>query len=220
MNIIIMIPARLGSQRLKQKNLESIQGKSILQIAAEKAKSIGGISEVWVNTESDLLGEVARNVGVGYHKRPSELANNQATSEDFVYEFLNKHQCDYVVQLHSICPLITTSEIQGFVDYLSDKQPDILLSCEEIQLECVFKTDPVNFSFSEKTNSQDLVPLKRIGWSISAWQRKNYIEAYESGKCATYSHPVDYYPLSKMSAHVIKTKEDLAIARALFGIYN
>ena len=215
-----MIPARLGSQRLKHKNLEKINGKPLLQLAAEKAKRVRGVSEVWVNTESDILGKIAKQVGVGYHKRPSALANNQATSEDFVNEFLQQHACDYVVQLHSICPLITVEEIQGFVNYLSSNKPEILLSCEDIQLECVYNSEPVNFSFNQKTNSQDLAPIKRISWSICAWNRELFLEAYEFGKCATYSHKIDYFPLSKMSAHVIKTQEDLDIAKALYELYN
>lgn len=217
---IIMIPARLGSQRLKQKNLETIHSKPILQIAAEKAKLIRGINEVWINSESNELGKIAEKVGAGYHKRPESLANNVATSEDFISEFLSKHTCDYLIQLHSIAPLLSVEEIQGFVNYLIEAQPDVLLSYEPVQIECVYKNNPVNFSLSQKTNSQELEPVKRISWSISAWKSESFLKARSVGDCATYYGKIDYFPISKMAAHVIKTKEDLEIARALFNVYN
>ena len=101
-----MIPARLGSQRLKKKNLEKIGNYSLLELAILKAKQLADPSCIWVNTESDKLGAIAIENGVGFHKRPPQLANNSATSEDFIYEFLDRHECEYIVQLHSIAPFL------------------------------------------------------------------------------------------------------------------
>ena len=55
--IRITIPDRLSSQRLKQNNLGTIHSKPILQIAAEKAKLIKGLDQVWINSKSSELGK-------------------------------------------------------------------------------------------------------------------------------------------------------------------
>lgn len=214
-----MIPARMGSQRLKRKNLEKIGGYSLLELAVMKAKQVLSSSEIWVNTESDELGSVAKKLDVRYHKRPDNLADNNATSEDFIYEFLMKNECEYVVQIHSIAPLLTVGEIKKYFDHIKKYSPDILLCYEPVQIECVLGEKPVNFSFNSKTNSQDLEPVKRISWSICAWRRSSFISAYENGKCATYYGNISYFPLSSLAAHVIKTKNDIEIARKLFD-YN
>lgn len=215
-----MIPARLGSQRLKKKNLQLLKGKPLIMHTIEKALYSNLFDEVWVNTESDVIGELAVEAGAGFHKRPEELANNQATSEDFIYEFFQKHECDFVVQIHSIAPLLTSSDIESFVKKLNSDQADVLLSTEKIQLECAFNGDPVNFEYSEKTNSQELIPIQKISWSISAWRKKTFLYAVENGLCATYSGKLDYFPISKMAGHVIKTQEDLDIAHLLFDFVH
>jgi CMP-N-acetylneuraminic acid synthetase len=212
-----MIPARLGSQRLKQKNLKTIQGKTLIELAISKAKNTGVFDEVWVNSESDLIGEYAMKSDAGFHKRPDILANNVSTSEDFVYEFLKKHDCDILIQLHSIAPLISQREIKEFVNYVKDNDYDVVLSCEDIQIECVYENEPVNFILSEKTNSQDLKPVKKVSWSITAWRKDMFINSYEKKHCATYSGNVGYFSLNKLSSHVIKTQEDLEIADSLYN---
>ncbi len=215
-----MIPARLGSQRLKQKNLQLLKGLPLIAHAIRKVKSSGLFDEVWVNSESPEIGEVAKQEGVFFHKRPDELANNQATSEDFVYEFMSNHRCDYLVQVHSIAPLLSLLDIKCFTEQIKESKPDALLSVENIQIECAYENMPVNFTFEEKTNSQELKPVQRITWSISGWKTKTYCKAYEEGACATYAGIVSFYPVGKLAAHVIKEQEDLDFAEALFDMVH
>lgn len=211
-----MIPARLGSQRLKEKNLQLFNGKSLIENAVEKAKSIDTFNEIWVNSESDKFIEITKKHKINFHKRPERLASNTATSEDFVYEFLTHHKCDYVVQLHSIAPLITTQEINHFLNELKRGKCDIFLSVEKVQIECVFKEKPINFNYLSKTNSQELSPVEKISWSITAWNSRKFIESYEQGLCATYSGSIQTVGLSKEANFMIKTKEDLIIAESIF----
>lgn len=220
MKVIAMIPARLGSQRLKHKNLQLLNGTPLISHAIRKAKASNVFDEIWVNSEADVFGDIAESEGVGFHKRPGHLANDNATSEDFVYEFLQNHKCDYVVQLHSIAPLLTVEDTTNFVAQLKKDEVDVLLSIEDVQIECAYQNEPVNFTYAEKTNSQELLPVQRITWSITGWNRSAYISAYDDKKCATYSGKVGYYPINKLAAHIIKNQEDLDIAEALYSVTN
>ena len=102
-----MIPARMGSQRLKQKNLRELAGVPLITRAIRKCKAAGVFDEIWVNSEHLAFGEIALAEGVQFHRRPEALGNNQATIEQFVREFLEAHPCEFVVQVHSIAPLLT-----------------------------------------------------------------------------------------------------------------
>lgn len=217
MKTICMIPARLGSQRLKQKNLQLLKGLPLISHAIRKAKKCVYFNEIWVNSESDEIGRIASEENVFFHKRPVVLANNTATSEDFVYEFLNIHKCDYVVQLHSIAPLISTEEINGFVNFLTKNKPDVLLSGVNEQIECMIENKPINFSFNTKTNSQELKPVQRVTWSITAWKRNIFLTAKENGNCATYNGDVSFYPLKREAGIIIKTIEDLKLAEHILN---
>lgn len=218
MKIIAMIPARLGSQRLKQKNLREIDGVPLITRAIRKCKAAECFSEVWVNSESLVFEEIAKAEGANFHHRPENLGDNNATSEDFVFEFLEKNECDYLVQVHSIAPLLSQEEVKSFTETFVDSEHDVLLSCIHDQIECAYDGAPINFNFSEKTNSQDLKPVERITWSITGWKKSVFTDAKRNGQCATYSGSVGFYPVSSISGHVIKTQEDLDIAEALLKV--
>jgi hypothetical protein len=110
------------------------------------------------------------------------------------------------------------SEIRAFVEYVHKSTADVVLSYEPVQIECAYLGKPVNFTFAEKTNSQELQPIQRISWSITAWRRSSFLSAVVRGECATYSGKVDYYPVSPLTSHVIKTEQDLKIAEALLPL--
>ena len=183
---IAMIPARMGSQRLKLKNLKEIDGAPIIAHAIRKCLSSGVFDEVWVNSEHETFGEIAIKEGAFFHKRPKYLADSIATSEDFVYEFLNAHDCDYLFQVHSIAPLLQTNTIINFTEQMLITDIDVQLSCVNEQIECAYQDSPINFSYNIKTNSQELKPVQKITWSITGWKRENYIKGYLDKQCATY----------------------------------
>ncbi|RVT90594.1 cytidyltransferase [Rhodovarius crocodyli] len=220
MTNIAMIPARMGSQRLKQKNLLPLRGVPLLAHVVRKCLNAGVFDEVWVNSESDVFGEIAVKEGARFHKRPDELANNVATSEQFVAEFLDKHPCTRLFQVHSIAPLMTMDEVKRFTQEMIEGDYDVMLSVVDEPLEAFCRGEPVNFTLAEKTNSQDLPPVRRVTWSITGWRAATYLEATRAGQCATYAGKVGLSPVNRLAGHVIKTAEDLALAEALYPLVH
>ena len=216
--ILAMIPARMGSQRLAKKNLCKLSGVPLIVRAIRKCIDAKCFDEIWVNSEHDDFGPIAETEGVYFHKRPRELGDNQATSEQFITEFLEKHECKSLYQVHSIAPLLTVNDVISFVEHMESSDYDSLLSTEEIQIECAFQNHPINFTFGSKTNSQELNPIQRVSWSITGWKKDTFLRAIDSGHCATYAGKVGFYSISRFAAHVIKTKEDLDIAEALLPL--
>lgn len=216
--IVAMIPARMGSQRLKKKNLRELSGVPLITRAIRKCLEADCFSEVWVNSEDEAFRSIAESEGVYFHHRPAELGNNESTSEQFVREFFLKRDCDYLLQVHSIAPLLTAEEVRDFTQAFVTSKKAVYLSCIEDQIEVAYKGKPVNFSFEEKTNSQELTPVQRITWSITGWKKREFLKSFDDGLCATYSGDVGFYPVSPLSGHVIKTEMDLSIAEALMGV--
>src|SRR3954469_19566323 len=105
-NVIAMIPARMGSQRLPKKNLRTLRGVPLIVRAIRKCQEAGCFDEIWVNSENEAFAPIAEEEGVRFHQRPAELGNNQATSEEFVTEFFRAHDCERLAQVHSIAPLL------------------------------------------------------------------------------------------------------------------
>lgn len=218
MKVIAMIPARMGSERLPNKNLQEIGGFSLIEWAIMRCVESGAFDEIWLNTEELGLESVSQSYGIGFHPRPKELATNLSTSEDFVKEFLESHKCDFVVQVHTITPLLTPIEIKNFVDQVRMDSADTFLSGKNEILECIYEDVPVNFNFSQKTNSQDLRPVFQVSWSISAWRRSLFLENKSSSQCSTFSGRIEKIAASNAAGLAIKTRSDLEYARALFDL--
>jgi CMP-N-acetylneuraminic acid synthetase len=215
---IAIIPARMGSQRLKQKNLRLLGGIPLITRAIRKCRAAGVFDQIWVNSEHPAFAQIAADEGVMFHQRPTELGSHTATSEEYIAEFLEKRPCEYLFQVHSIAPLLTVDEVRRFVRHMTEANLDCLLSDEEIQIECAFQGRPVNFTFKEKTNSQELDPIQRICWSITGWRREPYLAAFRAGLCATYAGTVGFFPIDRLAAHVIKTEADLRMAEVLLPL--
>lgn len=220
MKILAMIPARMGSQRLKNKNLQKIGGISLVAHAIRRSKQAAVFDEIWVNSEHDEIWRIAEQEGVYFHKRPVELANDVATSEDYIYEFLKIHSCDYIFQVHTIDPMLNVDQIKKFVRFMTTSNYDVMLTVIDEKIECVSGGEPINFTFDKKTNSQELQPVQRITWSIAGWCSHIFIAAYEAGKCATYAGKIKFYSVDRPAGHIIKTEEDLCFVQALYKYYE
>lgn len=217
MKTIAMIPARMGSQRLKRKNLAPLAGRPLITHAIAKCLEAGCFDEIWVNSEDAGFAPYAAEYGVRFYQRPAELGNSVATSEQFVYDFLKHVPCDMLLQVHSIAPLLTAGEVAAFTRAFLASDHDVMLACIEDKIEVAWQGRPVNFSFERKTNSQELIPTQRITWSITGFRAASYMAAVEAGRIGTYNGSIGFYAVDPISGHVIKTQADLDIAEALMG---
>ena len=206
-----MIPARLGSNRLKKKNLLKINDQTLVSLCLHKCLGTRCFNKVVLNTESaEIAAEAPKEVEVYY--RSKDMANDYATSEVFVRDYLKNNECDYLFQIHTIAPLLMEEEIISFVHNFIDSDKQVGLCYEKIVLETVDNEEkPINFSFNKKQNSQDLPTLKKINWCMTGWKTENLLNE----KCLSFGSDRYFHEVSKLSGFVIKTMEDYLICKRL-----
>ena len=88
MKIVAMIPARMGSQRIPKKNIRLLNGLPLISYIIRAAKEAGCFDDIYVNSEADLLGQIAEEEGVKFYKRPEHLSTNSATNDEFAEDFI------------------------------------------------------------------------------------------------------------------------------------
>ena len=77
-----MIPARSGSQGLKDKNIQKINDIPLLGRAVQQALRCGCMDDVVVSTDSENYANIAKEYGALVpFLRPSSLAENETTME-------------------------------------------------------------------------------------------------------------------------------------------
>ena len=215
--VICMIPARIGSQRFKKKNLAIIQKKPILSWGIEAALNSNIFDEVIINGDDDLFEKISNSYGLRYHNRKSELSSSLAKSDDVVYDFLKLFDTDYIVWFNAIAPLQTNNDIKGFVKNLLENKIDSLFSIKSENIQSLYKNKPLNFSTFEKfAKTQDLTPLKLFVPSMMGWKSEPFKKKYLASKFGFFSGKVGYYEIkSKLSTLVIKSEEDFRLIRSV-----
>lgn len=212
---IAMIPARLGSKRIPKKNIRYMIDKPLIQYPIDLILQSNRFDSVWVNTESDELGKAVQLLGAEFHKRPSELATDTATNRDFTYEFMRKHECDYIVMVNTTSPLLRQETMNRFLDFVEENDFDTVVSVIEEKEETFFKGIPLNFSLEEKINSQLLEPTESIVWALTAWKRSTFMALQESGINPVFGGKLATFKIPKDESCDLDTEEDWNIAEGI-----
>ncbi len=220
-NCIAMIPARMGSERLKCKNLRLLSGKPVIAHAIDAAKDSGIFSRIVVNSEHEAFGEVAERYSVGFYQRPAELGSSEARSDDVVADFMSHHPGDLLVWVNPIAPLQPASEICDAVSFMREGVFDTVITTKREYLHSLFGGQPLNFSFTECfAKTQDLEPVESFVYSLMMWNYASFQEAYRENGFAVLSGKVGYYPVARQSTILIKYEEDLQMCEALLRMQD
>ena len=212
-NIIAMIPARIGSTRLKMKNLALINGKPLIYYAIEAAKTSGVFNKVVLNSDNEIFADIAKRYDVGFYQRPRELGSSTTKSDTVVYDFMSKHPSDVLAWANPTSPLQTGYEVNEVINYFIKEGLDTLITTKNEQVHCVYQDKPVNFRMEEIfAQTQDLEPVQPFVYSIMMWKNRTFMDEYEKHGHALFCGKVGYYPVSKEAALVVKTEEDLMLA--------
>ena len=154
-------------------------------------------------------------MGVLFHKRPAELANDKATNREFTYEFMQKHECDYVIMINPTSPMLRKETLVRFLEYVEENDFDTVLSVIAEKEETFFKGEPLNFSLKEKVNSQLLEPVETICWAITAWKRDTFMKLQEQGINPVFGGKLGRFAIPKDESCDLDTPEDWNIAEGM-----
>ena len=212
---IAMIPARLGSKRIPKKNIRYMLDKPLIQYPIDLVLQSNRFDSVWVNTESEELGKAVQLLGAQFHRRPPELATDTATNRDFTYEFMKKHECDYVIMVNTTSPLLRQDTMNRFLDYVEQNDFDTVLSVVAEKEETFFQGKPLNFSLEKKINSQLLEPTEAVVWALTAWKTSTFIAMQEQGINPVFGGKLGTFAIPKDESCDLDTEEDWNIAEGI-----
>ncbi len=145
--IYALIPARLGSKRVKNKNIQSLGSWPLMRWSIETSKQCELIEKVVVSTDSPDYGRMAAEWGAIPLLRPEELASDNATDLDVIEHFLEHFSCDLVVYLRPTTPFRTVEMVRRAIQMIIDAKGMVtgLRSVEE--MESAYKCYEMSFGF-------------------------------------------------------------------------
>jgi N-acylneuraminate cytidylyltransferase len=137
MNIAI-IPARLGSKRLPQKNIKKFLGKSLICYSIEAAKKTKIFDKIIVSTESTKIKKIAEMNGAEVpFLRPNALANDRSHFNEAVIYTINRleknnERIKNVCCIYPTSPLINPRDIIKGFNILKKSKSYVFSACKYI----------------------------------------------------------------------------------------
>ncbi|EAH5593576.1 acylneuraminate cytidylyltransferase, partial [Campylobacter coli] len=174
------------------------------------------ISDIYVNTESDLIGQVALDYGVKYYKRNQELALDYIVSDQFNYDFLKKIECEALVMVNPVSPLIESIDIEEAINFFETNQLDSMISVKDERLQSFYQGKALNFNKDGLLPmTQNIDPVQICVWTICIWRRESFIKAYEKNGYAVFNGKYALWPINPLKSIKISYEEDFLLAEQL-----
>jgi CMP-N-acetylneuraminic acid synthetase len=215
--IVAMIPARIGSERLKKKNLALVDNKPLIFYSINAAIKSKIFDEIYINSDDLIFEDIAKRYKVNFYLRPKHLGSSEARSDDVIFDFLQSfNDVEILVWVNSISPLLNSFDISKCINFFKKKKLDSLILSNTYQVHSYFKDKPINFSkkglFSK---TQDLVPVKLLNYSIMMWKKMSFINSYKKkNKSALFCGKFYPFSLNKFLP-IVKNKYDLNLCTDL-----
>ena len=126
MNILAVIPARGGSKGVPDKNLRHIGGRSLLARTVAASRESRFEPLVVVSTDAPRIAAAAERAGAEVVTRPTELATDEASSEDALLHALEQYpDSDVLVFLQCTSPFLTTGELDRAIAAVVEGGADV-----------------------------------------------------------------------------------------------
>jgi N-acylneuraminate cytidylyltransferase len=108
---VALVPARAGSKRVPGKNILPLAGRPLIAYSIDSARDSGVFTEILVSTDSDEIGDVARDLGATVIERPAEIAGEVSPDIEWVLHAMKGRTEDAFAILRPTSPFRTTETI-------------------------------------------------------------------------------------------------------------
>jgi CMP-N-acetylneuraminic acid synthetase len=123
MGFVYLVPARHGSQGIIHKNLQKIDGQTLVEIAVKEAQASQYEGDVWVNSDSKSITDFGANLGAHPYLRPQKIAASDSTADEVVSDFITNlglSQEDVIIYLQPTSPFRDKSHINEAIKTFLD----------------------------------------------------------------------------------------------------
>ena len=159
MKIVAIIPIKLKSKRLKNKNFKKINGRPLYKYLLDKLK-LTNFDEIYVDSNSSEIEEYCKLKNYKFIKRLPKLALDNANGNDLLNYHSTIINADIYFQLFITAPLLKIKTINNCIEKIKkSKKYDSILTSKSVQTWFWYKGKPVNYDPKILPRSQDADPL-------------------------------------------------------------
>lgn len=155
MKIVAFLPAKGTSSRVESKNLKLLDGKPLFLHTLEKLMECEFIDEVYLDTESDDVIDLASETNCKVLKRDPNLASNTTDGNKLFLNEVNYIEADIYIQILGTSPFIEKETIEKGVESIKNDEFDSAVLIRKERLYTWNEKGP-NYDIENIPNSFDL----------------------------------------------------------------
>lgn len=161
MRICAVIPARGGSKGIPLKNITKINNLPLIYFSINAALKSKLIEDVFLATDSLKIANIAKKISkkLKVINRLKKNASDTATTESFIFEFLDKYSYDIIVLIQPTNIFIDTKNLNQGIKKIINSECDSLLSVvESHKFMWTYKNNnfkPINYTVNKRPRRQD-----------------------------------------------------------------
>ena len=131
-NYLCFIPARIGSSRLKNKNLKKINKNTLVEITIKHAIGTKFFrnNNIVLSSDSNKILKLGKKLNINCIKRSKKNSSNSSTTDSALIEVLsnNNFNIEGIFILQVTSPLRKISTLKKFIKYCKKKSLDHCLT--------------------------------------------------------------------------------------------
>ena len=169
-NLIALIPARIGSQRLKFKNIRLFKGKPLLYWTIKTAIESKVFSKIYVSTDSNIIKKEALKFKkkISFLYRPKKLSGSKTKTSTLIKFLIKKNSLnkkyDNFFLLQPTSPLRTKKHIRDTWKIFNKyKLTNLFTVSEKKNKFQVNRKNSLIFKNKKKINKKKIKPLYQNG---------------------------------------------------------
>jgi len=156
MKIAAFLPAKGSSNRIPNKNTMLLDGEALFLRSLKKLTSINLIDEIYLDSESNEIIDLASEVKCKILRRDQNLASNKTDGNILFYNEVLKTDADICIQLLGTSPFIKSETIEkGIKILLNDDNYDSVVAIRK-EKQYKWQNDQPVYDINHIPNSVDL----------------------------------------------------------------
>jgi CMP-N,N'-diacetyllegionaminic acid synthase len=219
--IVLHIPAREGSKRIRKKNLREMNGRPMISYAVEALLKANVSENCYVNTDSkEIIDYINANYpSMKIYIRDKELCSDNAQSDHFNADIINKLRPDTLVMINPVCPLIEAEDILKAVNAYKNSDCDTMISSCSTHMQTFCDGEPVNIDVKDAlAPSQDNPLITTLNWAITIWEAKPFTDRMDENGYGVWGKRISFYDLDEIKSIKVSEEKDFLIAEKLLKI--
>lgn len=211
MKTVALIPIKLDSKRLPQKNIRPFfDGTPLMHFIQKACLEAKNIDEVYIYCSNDVVKPYILP-GVTYLQRPEYLNGDNINANDFICEFMKSVDADIYVNAHTTSPFAKPETIDDLISHVASGEYDSAFCVENIKTFLWMNGKPINFDPDHFPRTQDLPDIYGETSIAYVFTKNSFLEHNRRLGLHPYIREV-----GKIEAVDIDYLEDFDIANAIY----